>query len=78
MYFVHIVQVCTVEPIFLKDLWNKGHHINYPSIQRMLFKAPKKDFPVMVSYFLYTSEEWTTSLQWTNYVASPNVSYINT
>ena len=53
--------VYTVEPL-LKDSPNKGHHRN-TSLQ----SSHKNSFSTSANTF-FTSEEWTTSLQWTNYL----------
>ena len=53
----------TVEPL-LKDSPNKGHHRNYLPTKDT-FLGPKNELPYSVNTF-FTSEEWTTSLQWTN------------
>ena len=57
------ILLSTVEPL-LKDSPNKGHHRNYlPTKDTVL--GPKNELSYVVNTFL-TSEEWTTSLQWTN------------
>ena len=53
----------TVEPL-LKDSPNKGHHINYLSTKDT-FRGTKNRLSYSGNTF-FTSEEWTTSLQWTN------------
>ena len=53
----------TVEPL-LKDSPNKGHHRNYLPTKDTLL-GPKNELSYSVNTF-FTSEEWTTSLQWTN------------
>ena len=53
----------TVEPL-LKDSPNKGHHRKYLPTKDT-FLGPKNELPYSVNAF-FTSEEWTTSLQWTN------------
>ena len=57
--------ICTVEPL-LKDSPNKGHHRNYLPTKDTLY-GTKNRFSYSVNTFI-TSEEWTTSLQWTNYL----------
>ena len=48
----------------LKDSPNKGHHRNYLPTKDTLL-GPKNELSYSVNTF-FTSEEWITSLQWTN------------
>ena len=56
---------CTVEPL-LKNSPNKGHHRNYLPTKDT-FLDPKNRFSYSANTFS-TYKEWTTSLQWTNYL----------
>ena len=60
-----IVYTYTVESL-LKDTPNKGHHRKYLSTKDT-FRGTKNGLSYG-SNTIFISEEWTTSLQWTNYL----------